>query len=49
MHSAAAVSVQCATYLGRAFGVYKQRLAEMSVNHEVKVLLEEYLMVCVIE
>ena len=49
MHSAAAVSVQCATDLGCPFGVYKQRLAEVPVDDEVKVLLEEYLVVCVVE
>ena len=49
MHSAAAVSVKCATDLGCPFGVYKQRLTEVSVDDEVKVLLEKYLVVCVIE
>jgi hypothetical protein len=49
MLSAAAVSVQRATDPGCPFGVYKQRLTEVSVGDEVKVLLEEYLVVCVIE
>jgi hypothetical protein len=48
MHLAAAGSVQCATDLRRSFGAYKQRLTEVPVDDEVKVLLEEYLIVCII-
>jgi hypothetical protein len=49
MHLAAAGSVQCATDPRCVVGVYKQCLAEVPVDDEVKVLLEEYLMVCVVE
>jgi hypothetical protein len=49
MHSAAAGSAQSATDLGCALGGDQQRLAEVSVDDEVKVLLEEYLIVYVIE